>query len=482
MDISSKRHANRIEDFFLRGGLNKEQIDVMHERALHLVENVGVYIPHKGILKLLANYNGVKIDKENVRFKSDLVLKALKEAKYPLPDYAKNNWIISSGANQTKIYDLNSSEIRETNLKDLIEMTKLCDSLNTVGAAPVVPLDVQYYLQEILMHKISYEYSRFKANDIFEITLKPTYESAYYVYEMAKAAKKWFAIGIYMISPKTFDRKELDIVYRFLDKGVPMWAGTMPIAGISAPITIQGAILQSIFETFACLTMLNLINSKSYNYIQFIDNFIAHPFDMKYINFVYGSPEDIRGSLYKISIHKYYKIPIVAKSLLTTSKEPDAHAAFEVGVHTLIAALAGIRVFRCGGLLNSGELYSAEQLVICYEIVEYIKNILKKEEFSEERLMINEISEIGPGQSFIGQRSTFENFRNEYWEPELFIHSNLGQWKEMGSKSIQKYANEIAKKRISEHTYQIEKNIKKELDKIYEFAKNDEELIKSYQL
>jgi trimethylamine--corrinoid protein Co-methyltransferase len=481
MEISSMR-TNILENYFIKGGLNKKQIGFMHEKALHLVENVGVYIPHKGILKLLANYDGVKIERENVKFNNDLVLNALKEAQYPLPEYAKKNWIISSGANQTKIYDLNSGEIRETTLKDLIEMTRFCDSLNTVGAAPVVPLDVQYYLQEILMHKISYEYSRFKANDIFEITLKPTYESAYYVYEMAKAANKWFAIGLYMISPKTFDRKELDIVYRFLDKGVPMWAGTMPIAGIGAPITIQGAMLQSMFETFASLTMLNLINRKSYNYIQFIDSFIAPPFDMKYINFVYGSPEDIRATLYKISIHKYYKIPIVAKSLLTTSKEPDAHAAFEVGAHTLIAALAGVRAFRCGGLLNSGELYSAEQLLICYEIVEYIKNMLKEEEFSEERLMLNEISEVGPGQSYIGRKSTFENFRKEYWEPELFIHSNLGQWKEMGSKSIWKCANEIVKKRINEHSYQIEKHIKKELDKMYEFARDDEELKKSYQL
>jgi uncharacterized membrane-anchored protein YjiN (DUF445 family) len=52
----------------------------------------------------------------------------------------------------------------------------------------------------------------------------------------------------------------------------------------------------------------------------------------------------------------------------------------------------------------------------------------------------------------------------------------------MGSKSIWKCANEIVKKRINEHSYQIEKHIKKELDKMYEFARDDEELKKSYQL
>jgi trimethylamine--corrinoid protein Co-methyltransferase len=121
-------------------------------------------------------------------------------------------------------------------------------------------------------------------------------------------------------------------------------------------------------------------------------------------------------------------------------------------------------------------------LVIVHEIVEYIKNILRTEEFSEERLMVDEIKAVGPGESFIGRKSTFNNFRKEYWEPELFIHSNLGQWREMGSKSILQYANEIAKREIREHTYMIDNDEKRALDEIYEGAKNDEQLIRSYKV
>ncbi|UCB46806.1 MAG: trimethylamine methyltransferase family protein [Spirochaetota bacterium] len=72
-------YNNLIENYFIKGGFDKEQIDFMHEKALHLVENVGIYIPHKGILKLLSNYDGVKIEKDNVKFQKDLVLKALKK-------------------------------------------------------------------------------------------------------------------------------------------------------------------------------------------------------------------------------------------------------------------------------------------------------------------------------------------------------------------------------------------------------------------
>ena len=45
-----------VEDFTLDGGLTKKQIDLMNEKALYLVENTGIHIPHEGILKLLSNY------------------------------------------------------------------------------------------------------------------------------------------------------------------------------------------------------------------------------------------------------------------------------------------------------------------------------------------------------------------------------------------------------------------------------------------
>lgn len=470
-----------IEDYGLKGGLSKEQMDLMHEKALYLVEKAGINIPHQGILKLLSNYDGVKIEKENVKFSSDLVLKALKESKYDVPDYAKDNWIISAGAHQTACYDLDTGKLRESNSKDLINFIKLGDALNTVGSAPVVPLDVPIQLQLILMFKVAYENSRYRCNDIYEHMDKPTIECANYVYEMAKVAGKRFAYGVWMISPRYFDKNGLEVAYKLLDKGVPMWISTMPVAGVSSPITMIGTMLQSMFEHFAGLTMLSLINTKSFNYISPNDAFEGDAFDMKYSTFVYGSVEYLYHTLYQIPLCRYYGVPIMAKTLLTASKEPDAQAAAEMGIHTLIAALAGARAFRCGGLLSTGEIYSGEQLVIVKEIVEYVKNILKKQEFSEEQLMVDEIEEVGVGQSFIGRKSTIENFRAEYWQPELFIHSNIGQWKEMGSKSIRQCANEKAKKLIKEHSYQIDEDKKKELDKIYEVAKKDKKLEHSFE-
>ena len=469
-----------IEEFKLSGGLSKEQIEKLHEKALYLVENVGINIPHKGILKRLVDYKGVTIKNDNVKFKSDLITKALREARYILPDYAKNEWLIDAGAHQTKTFDLDTGKLRETTLNDLINLIKLGEVYGAVGSVPVVPLDQPTYLQEILMHKVAYEYSNRRCNDIFEHMDKQTILAAKYILEMARTANKWFTFGIWMISPRGFDKNNLEVVYNLLDEGIPMYIATMPIAGVSSPITMMSTILQSMFESFAGLTMLNLINTKSFNYIPPNDAFEADPFDMRYSSFVYGSAEFTRAQIFKGQLCKFYNIPYVAKSMNPAGKEADEQCAFEVGTHTLITALLGARTFRTGGCVSCCEIYSAEQLVIDYEIIEYIKNLLKIEEFNEDRLMINEIESTGPGQSFIDKTSTAKNFRKEYWEPELFTHSNLGQWIKSGSKSLSYYANELAKKKISNYCYQLDENIKKELDKIYENAVNNQKLKELY--
>jgi trimethylamine--corrinoid protein Co-methyltransferase len=310
---------------------------------------------------------------------------------------------------------------------------------------------------------------------------KPTPQCADYVYEMAQAGGKRFTFGVWMISPRSFDRNGLKVAYHLLDRGIPMWVSTMPVAGISAPITMLSTLLQSMFEHFAGLTMLNLINTKSYNYISPDDAFEADPFDMKYSTFVYGSAEYTRATLHKMALCKYYGIPVIAKSLNTAAKEPDAQAASENGIHTLIGALAGARAFRTGGMLSCAEVYSAEILLITHEIVEYLKTVLKREEFSRERLMVDEIREVGPGHSFIARKSTLRSFKNEFWEPELFIHTNLGQWTEMGQKSIWDYANEMVRKKITEHAYHIDTQVKRDLDKIYDRAKGDKQLEDSFK-
>jgi hypothetical protein len=52
----------------------------------------------------------------------------------------------------------------------------------------------------------------------------------------------------------------------------------------------------------------------------------------------------------------------------------------------------------------------------------------------------------------------------------------------MGSKSLYRYANERAKKLLKEHSYQIEPEKKRELERILAAARKDEKLAKSREV
>jgi len=336
---------------------------------------------------------------------------------------------------------------------------------------PVRPLDLpNESLQEIANYMVSWENSPRKSSDIFEANPKSTVHVAEYVYEMARAANRYYSLGLWVVSPFQVMENELEIIYRFLDRKVPMWGATMPIAGVTAPISMVGAYVQSIAELFGSVTLLNLISRGAPVYALPIDSIRAYPFDMKYGSFVYGSPEDLLATLLQIQLNNRYRIPTVAKSLLTASKEPDAQAGAEKAAHTVTAALAGARIFTNAGLVSVDEIYSPEQVVMDYEIVQYARRVVQGLEMNEEALSVPVIEEVGPAGNYLGHPTTIDKFRTAFWIPELFEHTMLQQWTDEGSISVREKAREIARQRISEHRFELPSETQRDLDSIWKKA------------
>jgi len=460
----------RTVRYEVKGGLTGADVRRMHEHALSLIEKVGLQVPHEGVRRLAAQHGGVSVQGEWVRFKPDVVEQAIRQMKYP--DFMWNDEIkVISGAYELSVIDLDTGEIRPATAKDLRELVKLQDSFGFYGSAPVRPTDLPQPLQELAMYKVCWENSRLISNCIFEANEKSTLQVAEYTYEMAQAAGRNFHLGLWVVSPFKTMEKDWEIIYRFLDRKAPLWCATMPVAGTTAPIFMSGAYVQSLAELFAGVTMLHVISRGSPVFADPKDSIRAYPFDMKFGAFVYGSPEDIFATLFQIQLNAFYKIPVVAKSLLTTSQLPDAHAAAEKSAHTVLAALAGARIFTNAGLLSVDEIFSAEQAVIDYEIVQYVAQLLKGQRVDKEALAVDAIQEVAlAGRQFLDHDMTLEHFREAFWMPSLFEHRTLGQWRDAGSKSTRARAREIARRRIAGHEYALPEDMQREVDRIYRHA------------
>lgn len=461
--------------YYVGGGLSQEQIQRIHDEAVGLIERVGIRVAHPPTLQHLTEFDGVTVNGDMVRFRPELVQAAIAAQWYP-ERLTDRSFSINTGAYELNVLDMENGTLRLATYQDLVVLTKLAHMLGMHGSAPVRPQDIPPLLSELAMYKVSWEYSDRRPGGIFDANPISSIEAAEYIYEMAQAAGQFLSLGLWMISPLSANVHLLDIIYHFRGRGLPLWVATMPVAGTTAPIHMLGAYVQSVAELLAGLTLIHLLADGAPIYCSIIDSVRAYPFDMQYAAFVYGSPEDLLATLIQVQLNAFYGIPLVAKSLLTTAKQPDAHAAAEKAAHTLAAAMMGARIFTAAGLLAVDEIYSAEQLVIDHEIVQHVAHVCQGLEFSDETLAVKTITEVGPAPAnFLGHETTLASFRAATWRPELFTHTTMRQWQERGNPSVVGQARHIARRLIAQHDYTLDADRRRALDEIYEHARRANE-------
>jgi len=459
----------RQMQYHIAGGLSSEEIEAFHQASLRLIRSVGLRVPHDGIRRRLEGRRGVKVEGDTVYFAPDLVEESLAAQEYP--DYTKSGeFRLVSGAYELNVLDLETGVLRSPTCEDLRQLTKIADALDAVGSAAVRPQDIPPALQEIAEYKITWENSRYISQLAFEANEKSSVTSAEVIYRMSQVAGKPFSLGVWVKSPFKLSEMELEVVHHFLERRVPLWAATMPTAGATSPIFLAGSYVQSMAELFAAVTLLWVVGEGVPVHSLIIDSIRAYPFDMRHATFVYGSPEDILCTLMQVQLNARYAIPVVAKSLLTCAKEPDGHACAEKAAHTVVAALAGARMFTNGGLLAVDEIFSAEQLVIDHEIVQYAKRLTEGVRLDEEALSVDLIKEVGIGGEFLSHESTARNFRSLLWDPVLFEHSSLKQWLAAGRPTFRERAKRRAKELLASHHYELPGDVQAELDSIFRHA------------
>ncbi len=409
-----------------RNVMSEERLEEIHQAALRLAEEVGLLVAHDVLLGRLAGRDGVRIAGQRVHFRTDVIEQALEAMRFPPTPYP-DRYNVISGAYIITTQDLQTGQVRETTQHDLVDLTILGEQLGMVGSPVVRPLDVPQPLQEIAMYKTTWEYSAARPEPLFDTTPMSSVAAAETIYEMAQAIGKPFSVGMYLISPFRCPPEGLNVIAAFLDRDVPLWVGTMPVAGLTAPIYLLGAHVQALAELMAGTALLyTLAENRVPIYWTPIDSVRAHPFDMRHAIFVYGSPEDQVGTILQAQLNRRYGCPLVAKSLLTTAREPDEQAAAEKASHTLLAALAGFRMFTNAGFLSDDDYLSPIQLVIDREIVDYVGVVMKGVADDDSALALDAIREVAQGAGgFIEHETTLRHFRENAWDPPLFSHIGL---------------------------------------------------------
>jgi trimethylamine--corrinoid protein Co-methyltransferase len=465
--------------------LTDEQIGKIHQASLRILENVGVVVPHEEMLGRFAD-SSAKVDfkEKRVWIPSDLVMKSIAIAEKRFTIYGRditktarfgyNTRNYNGTAGQASWLDNIGGERRPATLKDVIDATRICDALsdiNVVGAmADPHELSVDYRCVEVAATMIKNTTKPLTFWFYDRTTAKYLVDMLIAVRGSQKKAEEYpmFYPFFEPISPLRFPFHGIDLIFETSKIKLPVPVGPMAQMGLSAPGTIAGTLAQQNAEILAGICITQLIQPG----LPVCYGGTCHAFDMATTQLIFSGPEQAILSVAMTEMGKYYGFPVYINVGLTDSKRPDAQAGLEAGVTLAFGAAAGADIFGHMGICGVDQASSLDILVLQNEIISFIESSMREVDFSDESLGIDEISEVGPGGTFIDRIHTAEHFRQELWFPKLLDRNYYQQWLENGATSLEERCRKQREELLKTHKPEpISDELAKQLDEIVAEAK-----------
>jgi trimethylamine--corrinoid protein Co-methyltransferase len=152
------------------------------------------------------------------------------------------------------------------------------------------------------------------------------------------------------------------------------------------------------------------------------------------------------------------------------SKAADGQAAAEAALTLLVDVLGGSSLTHDLGYLESGLTFSFTQLLLCNEIVSWVKALSQPTEVSSRTLAVDVVESIGPEGQFLETDHTLDYYR-ERWYPSLFDRSPFEKWADSGCKDLAARAAEKVDEILDTHQpCKPSESVRRDLQSIVEQA------------
>jgi trimethylamine--corrinoid protein Co-methyltransferase len=429
------------------------------EASLEILDRVGVRIHLEEAIQLFKGA-GAKISDGNlVRISADLVENALSTVPenviiydregYPTMQLDGTRSYFGPGSDCLNILDYRTGARRKPVLEDIREGLLLCDALPNIDfvMSLLLPTDVngsiadRYQLQIMLnttakpLVFVAYEFQGcFDAVDMFKAVLGG---------EDALRKKPFAACYINVPSGLVHNEDSLRKLLYLSRLGIPALYIPSSVGGVKSPVTPAGTVALDNAGVLAGLVLSQLAQEGS-PFV--VPSMTGGTFDMKTLVQSYCEPERTLAH----SLARYYGLPMFGLGGASESKAADGQAAAEAALTLLVDVLAGSDLIHDLGYLESGLTFSFTQLVLCDELVSWIKALTRKTEVSRRTLAVDVVESVGPEGQFLNTDHTLDYYR-ERWYPRLFDRSSFESWANQGSKNLETRTVEKINNILSEH-------------------------------
>ncbi|MGI5817806.1 MAG: trimethylamine methyltransferase family protein [Armatimonadota bacterium] len=418
---------------FQRGIISDDHIEPLANGVLTVLEKVGALCQNEELISGLEAM-GAKVDRagERVYLPRDLTagfVAAMRE-EYAGRDEADAANLGAPGmpvigTQVAQIYhDHRTGELRQSNREDLITLIKFGDTLHREqGVGHALSLtDVPALVEPLEAGLLLAEYAHTPHGPFAWHA-----EQIPWLREMGRVLGRedWFAWGASCFAhPLRLDRDTAGKYVPRARDGEPCGLTAMPVAGVSAPVTVEGFVVVVAAEFVAAWMAARGINPRA----PLRGSMWPGTVDMATGAVSYSAWDALYYGFACVEFIGRWcglRVP-VGSGEYCDAKTPGLYAALEKAHKSaVVTAFTGQPLTAGQGMVDEGRTLSAIQLLLDREYASAATHLARQFDPTPENLALDEILEVGLGigTSHLETMHTARRFRDSLWLPELIDRS-----------------------------------------------------------
>jgi trimethylamine--corrinoid protein Co-methyltransferase len=452
---------NRLRPYDLLSG---EDVEAIHGQAMTILEEIGVDFLHERAREIFSKA-GMPVEGSRVRLDRAMVTELVAKTPATFELQARNpaRTVVLGGDNVVTapvygppfITDLERGRRGATidDFNNFDKMAQAIDQIHCAGGTTVEPEDVPLGTRhlDMLYSHIRWTDKPFMGSVISSENARDTIEMAAIVFGGRDSIEQTPGVMslINVNSPLRFDDRMLSSLLEYSDAGQPVIVTPFLMAGAMSPMGLAGTVAQQTAEALAGIALVQLIRPGTPSvYGSFLTNT-----DMQSGSPAFGTPESAMGILASAQMARHYNLPFRGGGALTSSKAPDAQAAYESMMCMWPTILGRVNfVLHAAGWLESALLASYEKFIIDVEALRMFEWMLNRGfPIDEESMAMDALREVGPGGHFLGAEHTLRNYRTGFYRPWISSTENFDRWNRFGARTADVVAAEKWKQVLAEY-------------------------------
>ena len=458
--------------------LSPSEVAAVHQASLQILAETGIVLRHPAA-RLQLQEAGAQVVGERVRLPADLVEWAVSQTpqQVSLRGRAGRTTVLGDGSlhwhnlgGAAQIYDPLERTMRPALVEDLIAATRLLDALP--GASSITPF---FTPQDVPAHVMTLAMYRHTLPHTGKPIHGPGAQTAAEVRLLAEMAAvaghppEVLSMGISPVSPLYFPDDVVEALIASAQAGLPTGPLPCPTAGMTAPLSLAGAIAQQNAEVLAAIVLLELTRPGLPVYYC---GRLAMMEPRSGVS-VWGGVELGLASAGTVQVAHHYHLPVNVYGLSTNALEMGLQNGYERALNAILPALAGADELSGIGELAAGTIGALAQMVVDDELTAVIGRARRGFHADADALAVELVGEIMDGnRNFLYQPHTVRYLRaGELLVTRLADRGNWDEWDRRGRPDMVWRAQERVAKILSEaDPLPLEAAQERELDRILNHA------------